>query len=51
MGEEWNDVESEPYHVSKMAELFDTAHGNQTWTRTDIEGTTVDPVTNSEPED
>lgn len=47
MGEEWNDVESEPYHVGNLRELFDNAHNSQTWVRRDIEGTTVDPSTGS----
>ena len=42
MGGEWNDVETEPYHVSKFFELFDTAHQKQNWMRRDIEGETVD---------
>jgi hypothetical protein len=42
LGEEWNDVECEPYHVSNIGELFDNAHDGQTWVRRDIEGTTVD---------
>ena len=42
MGEEWNDVETEPYHVSKLSELFDISHEKQTWIRRDIEGATVD---------
>lgn len=42
MGEEWNDVETEPYHVSNLRELFDNAHNNLTWVRRDIEGTTID---------
>ena len=50
MGEEWNDIESEPYHVSNLGDLFDTAHGNEMWTRRDIEGTTVDPIASSDPE-
>jgi hypothetical protein len=45
MGEEWNDVETEPYHVSKFLELFDIAHQKQTWMRRDIEGATVDGPT------
>lgn len=42
LGEEWNDVECEPYHVNNLGELFDSAHDGQTWIRRDIEGTTVD---------
>ena len=42
MSEEWNDVETEAYHVSKFFELFDIAHHKQNWMRRDIEGETVD---------
>ena len=42
MGEEWKDVETEPYHVSKFSELFDISHEKETWIRRDIEGATVD---------
>nr|XP_051230112.1 uncharacterized protein LOC127348037 [Lolium perenne] len=42
LGEEWNDVETEPYQVSKFLELFDISHQKQTWRRRDIEGDTVD---------
>ena len=49
MGEEWNDVETEPYHVSKFFQLFDTAHQKQNWMRRDIEGETVDaPIVSSD---
>ncbi|KAM3272309.1 hypothetical protein ACQJBY_042456 [Aegilops geniculata] len=49
MGEEWNDVETEPYHVSKFFQLFDTAHQKQNWMRRDIEGETVDaPIMSSD---
>jgi hypothetical protein len=50
MGEEWNDVECEPYHVSTLQYFFDNARNNQLWVRKDIEGTTVDPSTSSDHE-
>lgn len=31
MGEEWNDIESEHYHVSTLEDLFDNASGSRTW--------------------
>ena len=42
MGEDWNDVQSEPFHVSKLGDLFKNAHDNHSWTRSDMEGYTVD---------
>jgi len=56
MGEEWNDVECEPYHVSTLEDVFANAHNSHSWTRRDVEGTTVeakkvDPSTSSNQED
>ena len=56
MGEEWNDVECEPYHVSTLEDVFANAHNSHSWTRRDVEGTTVeakkvDPSTSSDQED
>jgi hypothetical protein len=55
MGEEWNDVECERYHVT-LEDLFTNAHNSHSWTRRDVEGTTVeaknvDPSISSDQED
>jgi hypothetical protein len=45
MGDEWNDVECEHYHVSTVAELFNNAYNKNSWTRRDLERITVDAAT------
>jgi hypothetical protein len=42
MGEEWNEVDSEPFHVSMLQNLFEKAHDSCSWTRKDVDGITVD---------
>jgi hypothetical protein len=41
MGEDWNEVDSEPFHVSMLGNLFEKAHDSCSWTRRDAEGITV----------
>jgi hypothetical protein len=32
MGEDWNEVQCEPFHVSMLGDLFDKAHDRHSWT-------------------
>ena len=44
--DEWeDDIETEPFHVPHLGEMFNNAKIRQQWVRTDIEGTTVDAST------
>jgi len=44
--DEWgDDIETEPFHVTHLGEMFNNAKIRQQWVRTDIEGTTVDAST------
>jgi hypothetical protein len=50
MGEDWNEVDSKPFHVSMLGDLFEEAHNSCSWTRRDVEGITVDAAaTNHNP--
>jgi len=41
--DEWeDDIETEPFHVTYIGEMFSNAKIRHQWVRTDIEGTTVD---------
>jgi hypothetical protein len=42
IGEDWNEVQCEPFHVSMLGDLFDKAHDRHSWTRRDMEGITVE---------
>jgi hypothetical protein len=42
MGKDWNEVDSEPFHVSMLRNLFKKAHDSCSWTQRDVEGITVD---------
>ena len=37
-----DDIETEPFHVTHLGEMFNNAKIRHQWVRTDIEGTTVD---------
>lgn len=41
------DIESEPFHVSHLGEMFKKKTNDQHWVRTDIEGTLVDANNNA----
>uniref|UniRef100_A0A0A9B624 Uncharacterized protein n=1 Tax=Arundo donax TaxID=35708 RepID=A0A0A9B624_ARUDO len=41
-----DDIETEPFHVSHLGELFNTERNSQHWVRNDVEGTTVDANSN-----
>ena len=44
--DEWeDDIETEPFHVTHLGEMFNNAKIRQQWVRRDIEGTTVDAST------
>jgi len=44
--DEWeDDIETEPFHVTHLGEIFNNAKIRHQWVRTDIEGTTVDATT------
>lgn len=44
--DEWeDDIETDPFHVTHLGEMFNNAKLTHQWARTDIEGTTVDPST------
>lgn len=44
--DEWeDDIESEPFHITHLGEMFNNAKIRHQWVRTDIEGATVDGIT------